>query len=97
MLGVTSWSERFGKLNCKKRKCLSTKIARKFNEKISFRFTLKSPEISRTTTLIIKKIKNLHLNSESFNELENSEIEIGNSEIENSEIAVNNSLKQPDL
>ena len=53
---------------------LSKKIALKFQLK-NFRFTLKLPEIVRTSTFIIKKIKNSLLNNESLGELENSETE----------------------
>ena len=44
---------------------------------MNFRFTMKLTEIIRTSTFVIKNLKTLkNLNSESFSELENLEIEI---------------------
>ena len=55
---------------------LQQKSHENFNSKINFRFTLKLPEVMRTSAFINKKIRNLHLNSESLNELKNSETEV---------------------
>ena len=41
-----------------------------------FLFTLKLHEVMRTSSFIIKKIKNPHLNFDSFIELKNSKIEV---------------------
>ena len=46
-------------------------------KELNFRFTLKLPEVMRTSTFIIKKkIKNPYLNSESLSELKNSKTEV---------------------
>ena len=55
---------------------LSTKIAWKFQWKTQLCFTLKLPEIMQKSTFIIKKIKNLHLNSKSLSDLKNSEVSL---------------------
>ena len=67
-------------LNCKKKKChlnlgsiiFQRKLHNYFKWKINYQFTLKIPEIIRTSTFIVKKSKNPHLNSKSLSELENS-------------------------
>ena len=44
--------------------------------KINFQFTLKLSEVMRTSTFIIKKIKNQNLTSKSLSKLKNSETEV---------------------
>ena len=52
------------------------KLYENFNEKMNFRFTWKLPQVMLTSTFIIKKIKTLHINSESLSEHKNLETEV---------------------